>query len=93
MRQIRGENQKSKLEFYNPYSQSIKLPIIRPFTNFGMEEDAEDPREPAHLDYKYLKAFAGPLSIPNNPDDIKENKQDSSEQEKEPLMKSKTKSK
>jgi hypothetical protein len=58
-----------------------------------MEEDAEDPREPAHLDYKYLKAYAGPLSIPNNSNDIKENKQDSSEQEKEPLVKSKSKAK
>lgn len=37
-----------------------------------MEEDAEDPREPAHLDYKYLKAFAGPLLTANNPNDIKE---------------------
>jgi len=27
-----------------------------------MEEDAEDPKEPAHLDYKYLKSFAGPLA-------------------------------
>ena len=26
-----------------------------------MEEDAEDPKEPAHLDYKYLKSFEGPL--------------------------------
>lgn len=51
-----------------------------------MEEDAEDPREPAHLDYKYLKAYAGPLQV-NNSDDIKERKQDSSEQEKESLIK------
>lgn len=57
-----------------------------------MEEDAEDPREPAHLDYKYLKAYAGPLQV-NNSSDIKEKKQDSSEQEKEGLLKTKSKAK
>lgn len=30
--------------------------------NFGIEEDKEYPKEPAHLDYRYLKTFAGPLS-------------------------------
>lgn len=29
----------------------------------GIEEDQEDPKEPAHHDYKYLKSYAGPLSL------------------------------
>lgn len=29
----------------------------------GIEEDEEDPKEPAHLDYKYLKSYVGPLAI------------------------------
>ena len=31
-------------------------------TNFGIEEDSGDPKEPAHLDYKYLKSYEGPLA-------------------------------
>ena len=34
----------------------------RPLTNIGIEEDQDDPKEPAHLDYKYIKSFAGPLA-------------------------------
>ena len=31
------------------------------FTNYGIEDDADDPKEPPHLDYKYIKSEAGPL--------------------------------
>lgn len=31
------------------------------FTNTEIQEDAEDPREPGHFDYKYIKSKAGPL--------------------------------
>jgi hypothetical protein len=34
---------------------------FRPLTNDGIEEDADDPKEPGHLDYKYLKSNIGPL--------------------------------
>ena len=37
--------------------------MFRPLTNYGIEEDADDPKEPAHLDYKYLRSYVGPLSI------------------------------
>ena len=39
---------------------------LRPFTNIGIEEDADDPKEPAHLDYKYIKSYAGPLARPGD---------------------------
>jgi len=29
--------------------------------NNGIEKDSEYPEEPAHLDYKYLKSYEGPL--------------------------------
>lgn len=35
-----------------------------PLTNFGIEEDQDDPKEAAHLDYKYLKSYEGPLAKP-----------------------------
>jgi hypothetical protein len=35
-----------------------------PLTNFGIEEDTEEPKEAAHLDYKYLKSTEGPLAKP-----------------------------
>jgi hypothetical protein len=38
--------------------------IFSPLTNYGIEEDAEDPKEAAHLDYKYLKSYEGPLAKP-----------------------------
>jgi len=31
-------------------------------TNDAIEDDAEDPKEASHLDYKYLKSYEGPLS-------------------------------
>lgn len=37
--------------------------IYRPLTNNGIEEDSEDPKEAAHLDYKYLRTYTGPLSL------------------------------
>lgn len=40
-----------------------------------MEEDAEEPKEPAHLDYKYLKSFVGPLTGPSRDNDILEKKE------------------
>ena len=42
----------------------------RPLTNYGIEEDQEDPKEPAHLDYKYLKSYVGPLSLKMKNEDI-----------------------
>ena len=31
------------------------------FLNDGIESDADDPKEPSHLDYKYIKSEAGPI--------------------------------
>jgi hypothetical protein len=31
-------------------------------TNDAIEDDAEDPKEASHLDYKYLKSYEGPLT-------------------------------
>jgi hypothetical protein len=36
--------------------------LFRPLTNDAIEDDAEDPKEASHLDYKYLKSFEGPLT-------------------------------
>jgi hypothetical protein len=36
--------------------------IFRPLTNEAIEEDAEEPKEVAHLDYKYLRSYEGPLT-------------------------------
>ena len=58
---IKGENRKSKL-ILNRDSHIFITIIYRPLTNYGMEEDADDPKEAAHLDYKYLKSFVGPLT-------------------------------
>jgi hypothetical protein len=38
--------------------------IFSPLTNYGIEEDIEEPKEAAHLDYKYLKSYEGPLAKP-----------------------------
>ena len=38
--------------------------IFSPLTNFGIEEDQDEPKEAAHLDYKYLKSYEGPLAKP-----------------------------
>lgn len=49
---------KSKLSSY------ISLLIYfknRDFTNHEIEDDQDDPKEPSHFDYKYLKSPAGPL--------------------------------
>lgn len=55
-------------------------------TNYGIEEDAEDPKEQAHLDYKYLKTYEGPLAKP-----IERSSKGESDAEKEKLMKNKKK--
>lgn len=65
----------------------MQIHNIRPLTNYGIEEDADDPKEPAHLDYKYLKSYVGPLSVSERKM-IKEN-----DQEKQKLMKHKGKPK
>jgi hypothetical protein len=36
----------------------------RPLTNFGIEEDIEEPKEQAHLDYRYIKSYEGPMTKP-----------------------------
>ena len=58
--------------------------IYRPLTNYGIEEDAEDPKEVAHLDYKYLKSYEGPLAKP-----VEKSHKGESEIEKEKLLKKK----
>jgi hypothetical protein len=55
---------------------------IRPLTNHGIEEDQDDPKEPAHLDYKYLKSFVGPMSTTGK-HFIKEKQGNESSSEKE----------
>ncbi len=40
--------------------------VFSPLTNFGIEEDQDDPKEAAHLDYKYLKSYEGPLANPDS---------------------------
>jgi hypothetical protein len=34
----------------------------RPLTNEAIEDDAEEPKEAQHLDYKYIKSYEGPLT-------------------------------
>lgn len=49
---------------------------FRPLTNDAIEEDAEEPKEASHLDYKYLKSYEGPLTkIPKNRNQNSEEKQ------------------
>lgn len=38
--------------------------IDRPLTNDAIEEDADEPKEVSHLDYKYLKSYEGPMTKP-----------------------------
>jgi hypothetical protein len=52
-------------------------------TNYGIEEDADDPKEQAHLDYKYLRSFEGPLAKPSS------SHKGESDNEKEKLVKRK----
>jgi hypothetical protein len=40
------------------------MTTFRPLTNLGIEEDAVDPKEAPHLDYKYLKSYEGPMARP-----------------------------
>lgn len=55
-----------------------------PLTNFGIEEDQDDPKEAAHLDYKYLKSYEGPLAKPTT-----QSNKGESDMEREKLVKSK----
>jgi hypothetical protein len=57
--------------------------LFSPLTNFGIEEDQDDPKEAAHLDYKYLKSYEGPLAKPSTQSNKAE-----SDLEKEKLVKS-----
>lgn len=59
-------------------------------TNIGMVEDQDDPKEPAHLDYKYLKSFAGPITKTNKNDILEES---SSENQKRESLRTKRKPK
>ena len=34
----------------------------RPLTNDAIDEDADEPKEASHLDYKYIKSYEGPLT-------------------------------
>lgn len=61
--------------------------IFRPLTNFGIEEDREEPKEPAHTDYKYLKSHEGPLAKQIDPSGSE--KEPFSEEDKKPLNSSK----
>ena len=62
-----------KSNFYQEGNSVIKkkskhLHLIywyRVLTNFGIEDDQEDPKEPAHLDLKYIKTYEGPLTKMN----------------------------
>lgn len=52
-----------KLEKRNKLSKLyFTCNLNRPLTNDAIEDDAEDPKEASHLDYKYLKSFEGPLT-------------------------------
>lgn len=51
-------------------------------TNYGIEEDAEDPKEPAHLDYKYIKSFAGPLAATPTNKSLRESRESAHERSK-----------
>ena len=82
-----GSEEEIKEEDYP--KEEAKKPS-EPFTNLGIEEDADDPKEPGHLDYKYIKSLAGPL-VPSQQHSIKEG--GSSADEKEKLVKRKSKNK
>jgi hypothetical protein len=51
-------------------------------TNYGIEEDKDEPKEPAHADYKYLKSAEGPLAKQLEASD----KEQASENEKDKLL-------
>ncbi len=42
-------------------SNTILHYLFSMLMNSGIEEDREYPKEPSHMDYKYLKTEAGPL--------------------------------
>ena len=60
-------------------------------TNIGIEEDIEYPKEPAHLDYRYLKTMAGPLAQPTAIKTFKEKLDEDDAKERKRLLKLKEK--
>ena len=60
---------KSTTEKFNSKSKfNISLFILfSDFINQEIIEDTDDPREPGHFDYKYIKSKAGPLSNETDP--------------------------
>ena len=69
-------------------SKLKKLKVYRQLINYGILEDISEPKEAAHLDYKYLKTFEGPLTQQLCGSMIKEN-----EAESEKLLSTKKKGK
>ena len=56
-------------ELKSKFDISFSL-TFREFTNNEIKEDQEDPKEPSHFDYKYIKSMAGPLyKLKNDPED------------------------
>ena len=54
-------------QLVTPLVMLSKLPFsltscFRPLSNDAIEEDADEPKEASHLDYKYLKSYEGPLT-------------------------------
>lgn len=45
----------------NKSKYRILFNTYRPLINEGIELDANDPREPEHLDLKFIRATEGPL--------------------------------
>ena len=45
--------------------QFLSYQSYRPLTNLAIEEDADEPKIPSHLDYKYIKSYEGPMTKPN----------------------------
>ena len=41
----------------------------RELINQEIQEDRDDPKEPAHFDYKYIKSMAAPLYITTKPNE------------------------
>lgn len=59
---------KAKEKYKKKKNKSNLFTLItnyRPFTNIGIKEDAEEPKEPAHYDYKYITSYEGPLTKPS----------------------------
>jgi hypothetical protein len=42
-------------------SKLLSITSSRPLTNDAIEEDAEEPKEASHLDYRYLRSYEGPM--------------------------------